>query len=42
MPGVPAPAEDDPVEQLERLAKLRDSGAITAAEFERLKREILG
>jgi hypothetical protein len=41
MPGAPTVA-DDPVDQLERLAQLRDRGAITAAEFERLKREILG
>jgi hypothetical protein len=42
MPGPPVATGDDPVEQLERLAKLRDSGAITPTEFERLKREILG
>ncbi|MDQ3935063.1 MAG: SHOCT domain-containing protein [Actinomycetota bacterium] len=40
-----APASSDPptlVEQLERLAKLRDSGALTDAEFEQQKKELLG
>jgi hypothetical protein len=35
-------AAEDPVERLERLAKLRDSGAISDQEFEKLKSEILG
>jgi hypothetical protein len=40
-----APASDsggDPVADLERLAKLRDSGALTEAEFEQQKARILG
>jgi hypothetical protein len=32
----------DSVAQLERLAKLRDSGALTEAEFEQQKARILG
>lgn len=36
MPGI------DPVERLERLAKLRESGAITESEFQRLKAEVIG
>jgi putative oligomerization/nucleic acid binding protein len=32
----------DPVAELERLAKLRDSGALTEAEFEQQKAKILG
>jgi hypothetical protein len=36
MPG------SDPVAKLERLAKLRDQGAITGAEFERLKAQVMG
>jgi hypothetical protein len=32
----------DTVEELERLAKLRDSGAITDAEFQQQKAKILG
>lgn len=50
VPGMQAPAggpgtgepSGDPVERIERLAKLRESGAISDQEFERLKREILG
>lgn len=42
----PAPAAgsggEDSVAQLERLAKLRDSGALTEAEFEQQKARILG
>ena len=42
----PAPAaaagSADPVAELERLAKLRDSGALTDAEFESQKAKILG
>jgi len=34
--------EDDRVAQLERLAKLKDSGALTEEEFEREKARILG
>ncbi len=39
--GGAAPAAD-PVAQLERLAKLKESGALTEAEFEREKARILG
>jgi hypothetical protein len=48
MPGmgqVPAAApqpQADPVEQLEKLAKLKDSGALTQAEFEAEKAKVLG
>jgi putative oligomerization/nucleic acid binding protein len=42
----PAPAQsasgDDHIAELERLAKLRDSGALTDAEFEQEKAKILG
>lgn len=37
-----APAGDDRVAQLERLAKLKESGALTDTEFEREKERILG
>jgi hypothetical protein len=33
---------DDPVAKLERLARLRDSGALTDKEFEREKKKLLG
>jgi hypothetical protein len=36
-----AAAEPSPIEQLERLAKLRDAGVVTAEEFEAKKAEIL-
>ena len=36
-----AAAEDDKLAQLERLGKLRDSGVLDAAEFEREKARIL-
>jgi hypothetical protein len=39
--GMPKPG-GDPVGKLERLARLREQGAITEAEFERLKREVIG
>ena len=39
--GSASPAEDR-LEQLERLVKLRDSGALTQEEFEQQKAEILG
>lgn len=45
VPGMaPAPAQPqtDPVEQLEKLAKLKDSGALTQAEFDAEKAKILG
>lgn len=44
-PPTPAPTASgggDPVADLERLAKLRDSGALTDAEFEQQKAKILG
>jgi hypothetical protein len=40
-PVAPATADPSPIEQLERLAKLRDSGIVTAEEFEAKKAEIL-
>lgn len=44
--AVPAPeqasAAPDPIEQLTQLATLRDSGALTEAEFEAQKAKILG
>jgi Short C-terminal domain len=46
MPGMaqpaPAQAQPDPVEQLEKLAKLKESGALTDAEFEAEKAKIIG
>ena len=41
-PESSAQAEGDPIERLERLVRLRDSGAISDQEFERLKGEITG
>jgi hypothetical protein len=44
VPGVsppPAQPQVDPVEQLEKLAKLKESGALTEAEFEAEKAKIL-
>jgi hypothetical protein len=38
----PAPVGGDPIEQLERLGRLREQGIIDAAEFEREKVRILG
>lgn len=40
-PPAPPPAGGDPVDRLERLAHLRETGAIDAAEYERLKRRII-
>jgi hypothetical protein len=40
-PAAPAPAQADPVELLEKLAKLKESGALTEAEFEAEKAKIL-
>jgi hypothetical protein len=37
-----ASQEDDRVAQLERLAKLKESGALTEEEFEREKARLLG
>ena len=43
-PGPSAPDDDPPtlIEQLERLAKLRDSGALSPEEFEAQKKKLLG
>ena len=38
----PAAAGPDPIEQLTQLAALKDSGALTEAEFEAQKAKILG
>ncbi len=38
----PAAAAPDPIAQLTQLAALRDSGALTEAEFEAQKAKILG
>ena len=40
-PPAPAQPQADPVEQLEKLAKLKESGALTQAEFEAEKAKIL-
>lgn len=40
--GAPPPAGGDRVAQLERLAALRSSGALTEEEFEAEKRRLLG
>jgi hypothetical protein len=40
-PPAPAQPQPDPVEQLEKLAKLKESGALTEAEFEAEKAKIL-
>jgi Short C-terminal domain len=40
--GSPGPAGGDSIDELERLARLRDSGALTDAEFEQQKAKILG
>lgn len=37
-----APAEPDYVSELERLARLRDQGVITAEDFDAKKRQLLG
>jgi len=39
--GSPAPARDDPVSQLAYLARLRESGALSEAEFEAAKARLL-
>ena len=41
-PPAPAQPQVDPVTQLEKLAKLKESGALTEAEFEAEKAKILG
>ncbi|MGA8727061.1 MAG: SHOCT domain-containing protein [Acidimicrobiales bacterium] len=40
--AAPAPSTADPVQQLTQLAALKDSGALTEAEFEAEKAKILG
>jgi hypothetical protein len=42
MPAPAPPSGGDHIAELERLAKLRDSGALTDAEFEQQKAKILG
>ena len=37
-----APAQEDPFEQIEKLSKLHDSGALTDEEFAAAKAKILG
>jgi len=41
-PEATAPAAGDYTEQLEKLAKLRDEGVITAEDFEAKKKQLLG
>jgi membrane protease subunit (stomatin/prohibitin family) len=41
-PPAAAPAEPDYTAELERLAKLRDEGVITAEDFEAKKKQLLG
>lgn len=40
-PVIPQPSANDKIGQLERLAKLREQGAITEAEFEAQKKQLL-
>ena len=40
--GFQVPTEKDSVEKLEKLAQLKESGALTEAEFEAQKAKILG
>jgi hypothetical protein len=40
--SVPEPAAPDPIAQLTQLAALKDSGALTQAEFDAEKAKILG
>ncbi len=40
--AAPAPAEPDYTAELEKLAKLRDEGVITAEDFEAKKKQVLG
>lgn len=37
-----APATDDSIEQIKKLADLRDQGILTDAEFEAKKKQLLG
>jgi hypothetical protein len=41
-PAPVAPAEDDVIEQLQKLAQLRDQGILTDAEFQAQKAKLLG
>jgi hypothetical protein len=41
-PAAPAAAEPDYTAELERLAKLRDEGVISAEDFEAKKKQLLG
>jgi putative oligomerization/nucleic acid binding protein len=41
-PPAPAPAGGDYTQELEKLAKLRDEGVITAEDFEAKKKQLLG
>ena len=41
-PTEPTAAGDSPLAELERLARLRDAGVVTAEEFEAAKRTLLG
>jgi hypothetical protein len=41
-PPAVRPASDDPVEQIRKLAALRDAGVLTPAEFDAKKAELLG
>jgi len=38
----PLPSAPDPVEQIQRLAKLRDDGLLSQAEFETKRADLLG
>ena len=40
--GSGAAAAPDPIDQIDRLAKLRDSGVLSDSEFEQEKRKLLG
>jgi uncharacterized protein (DUF58 family) len=42
IPAFPSSPQTDTIGQLERLARLRDQGALTAQEFETQKRKLLG
>jgi len=41
-PSEPADDEEDYIDELERLAGLRDAGVITSEEFEAKKKQLLG
>lgn len=41
-PATPSPSSVDPVEQLKKLAELRDAGVLTAEEFEAKKADLMG